>query len=1170
MGTEVTLPDLCQVLIAITCSNVQVTLQILTSLIEKAPRDLPLYARSVLTIIDTVMRSKDINMVEETIPTFEMYCKHLDFASITADQARSKQYQAIVQTYALFASKEPPPELRSELSTPIAVRWRMVGLKAIKSVVGSEATEAESTKQLNLVMPAILENLYSGEDDILSSLQKSAQTSEKVDFDNARRRRMSMATVTTVDTVETNPATAAGTTADADKLAEDELRVLAVRCLKQIFTTGTGSNRGQVRLATTLTLRFIATRNSPRISTAQTSSRSNRQGNWATSLIEAVAKWTPVQDRFVIVVTAMETLVRSPMIESKLHLQLTLATMIDWLLSSSINLIGLSVMDVLLGFVQHTLLLLQLGGRDSKIAPHHQQTDALDLFQDAKETFENGSPFHEADRGRSVSSTEKSASPVRQELLLRLQKCIGNLATHIYYTDQISDMMTAILARLKPSPLSDISSAAAAIQNPAAAVREISNSVALQENPATDAFFSFATARITALRAIKDILVTANLRRTQTGAAAEARSRVGIQVWEGTQWLLRDEDRGVRRAYVDALLTWLKLETNKNDLHLPKERTSKLNSKKRVPANGEDRLSRRAVSNASRRDIKPAKSTFLQLLHLAVYENALESPENAPDILLLHLLLSTLIERLGVNAIRQGLPMVARLQEDFAFDDKLDAPAAKVNIASLVHGYFWTLSEKFDFEGSRIGGEIHLEISRRKRFGVWLDQIRQPAIPIDQIPRTSWMQEKSPELPEPGLQTLKPYLNRFDLVEEIAVAYDASLTAPVMSPPASPGRVFSVPTLGFGYGYGISPGLKPSPDDQLPQKVKDEMLLDWTRETCIASVAKIGAKSASMTGSRAGTSAGTKTYLKVNGANSNGSGAGNESPTPAQQENVVEGSPAFGLTSGLGSLQKNRRISGNGGSPTPLTESSSRDSTIRVSELKRALSGYQIRHSSPMRKPGASRLADSVHSSGTESLVSYSDGEGFNNSALDVHDIGSTDVATKPAVPDGMRSQSSHSKRDSGRTKPNPASNDIAHTTSQVASDPKLGEDVPHVPQNPKSLNLPGTYPQEESPTRPKSSSKERVIDVAAQGTTTFYNIVTSTVLRTPETSREGRSVTRGKSRPSSRRGEGATNLGDATISSGGRLDLGRLLAGIRTDTSSEGLDEARENTGSTLMKPPY
>ena len=282
--------------------NIQVTLQILTALIEKCPRDLPLYSKEVLSIFDTVVHSKDISMVEESIPAFETYCKYLSASSLSADKARAEQFLNVVESYTAFASKGPFPGNKTQSKEPFAIRWRAAGLTAIKSVVTSDAFAAESGKQLSIVMPVILENLYSDEGDVLASLQQRAQNSEKVDVEKARQRRMSIATVATVDTVENNPGAAAGTTADADKVAEEEVRVLAVRCLKQIFAAGTGSNRGQIRLATALTLRFIATRNPPLMTVTRSLRGSAKRGNWATSLIETVTRWTPVQDRFIILV----------------------------------------------------------------------------------------------------------------------------------------------------------------------------------------------------------------------------------------------------------------------------------------------------------------------------------------------------------------------------------------------------------------------------------------------------------------------------------------------------------------------------------------------------------------------------------------------------------------------------------------------------------------------------------------------------------------------------------------------------------------------------------------------------------------------------------------------------------------------------------------------------
>ena len=1106
-------------------------------------------------------------MVEESIPTFETYCRYLDASSWTADKERSQQFLNIVQTYAMFASKEPIPDVKVPPSPPIAIRWRTAGLKAIRSVVGSEAFGTESGQQLSIVMPVILENIHSGADDILVSLQQRAQTGEKIDIEKAKQRRISMATVTTVDTVDANPVTASGSTADADKEAEDEVRALAVRCLKHIFAAGTGSNRGQIRLATALTLRFIASRNPPTITVAQTSSRSGKRGNWATSLIETVARWTPVQDRFIIVVTAMGTLVRSPIAESLLEKQLTLATMIDWLLSSSINLIGLSVMDVLLGLIQHTLLLLQLGGRDSRVAPHPQQTDGLDLFRDANDTFETSLPFHEPERGRTQSTSESTASPVRQELLLRLQKCIGDLATHIYYTDQISDMMTAILARLKPSTQSDVASTSAAIDDPAAAARAIAKSASLQEDPSTDGFFSFATARVIALRAVKDILITANFRKSTTGAVVEARSRVGVQVWEGTQWLLRDEDREVRYAYVDALLTWLKLETNKTDSNLPKDGPRRSKSVKKPGADNEETKStKRAVSAASRRENKPAKSTFVQLLHLAIYDNALDTPENDSDILLLHLLLTNLIERLGVNAVRPGLPMIFRLQEVVLNNESEVASKAKLNVASLVHGYLWALTEKFDLEATRVGSEINSEIGRRKRTALWLEKIKFPPLPVDHIVSLSRLNEKPSVIPESAVGTIKPFLNRLDLVLEIANAYDNSLVDSPSSQPSSPGRVFSVPTLGFAYGYGISPGPRPAPEHQMPQKVKDEMLHEWSRESCIATVEHESTKTASINGSRAGTSSGTRNHLIVNGAGVGGNDSEVDSPTAGQPDGVKGESPSYGLAGGLANLQKLRRTSTNG-SPRPLTITSSRESMVRVTELKRALSGYNSsdRRASPLRRP-VSRTQSQL-SVDSDSMISYHDADGIDGSTLDLDAAGrnENEFSSSTLPHEVQRPQTSPSRVGHDTVIDAPSKVHNHSSLPRDNSDPRLGDDVPPVPKIPSTLNLPGTYPPDASPVRPSTPRAEAFRpQTAPQGLqkTQVYGLPSSASLR------EGRSMRRGNSRLVTGRGQAVTNP-TLDRTSNGRIDLGKLLAGIQTGTVDDTTEE-KESSGTGISQPPY
>jgi hypothetical protein len=656
-------------------------------------------------------------------------------------------------------------------------------------------------------------------------------------------------------------------------------------------------------------------------------------------------------------VAAVEALVRSPIVEEDLEQQLLLATVIDSLLASTINFIGLSVMDVLVGLISHTLLLLQLGGPGSNIQPHHQQEIST---MTGKDTSNQASTNNVADV---VMEVVKKPSGARMQLLDMVQKCMADLATHVYYTDQISDMVEAILSRLKPSRLSSVSATVEAIENPEGAIDAVADSISMKEKTSVDRFFSFETARITALEAVKAIITTANARRQDGSSASVAHGKVGVSVWEGTQWLLRDPSGNVRKAYVDALITWLNSEKSKEDLKIVE------NYRRKEKENDKNALARRAVSNASAREKVPkrGRDTFLPLLHLAVYENALFYVDSEADYLLLHLLLTTMVNRLGVNAARTGLPMVMRLQEDIV---TVEEPSAKLRLGSLVHGYLWALSMAMDFEVSSVGRALHNEITRRNTKGLWMKSISVPPKPIDLI-ETPHATPVS--LPSDVVQTeaLKPFDNREALVEKMSEGYSSSLYSPPSSPPGSPGRTMSMSSPVPAIHQPFDQDQRPAP--QLPFKVREDLLADWTRESCLAAHTK-DSSSASMTGSKSGT-AYTATqrnnFLGVNIPNGNIERQSGDS-SPAQSPRRAQSRPpsaAFGLVGRLSSPNRSRSPAGTPGS------SSSLRSTVRVDDLKRALStshggaprtGYSRRAPSHRHRKSSSDHA----SSASDSLVS--------------------------------------------------------------------------------------------------------------------------------------------------------------------------------------------------------
>ncbi|KAK2001113.1 hypothetical protein LX36DRAFT_629427 [Colletotrichum falcatum] len=896
--------------------NVQVTLRILTALIEKAPKDLPLVAPNVLKILDLILGSKDITMVESSIPTFEAFCENHDASTSFADQAYLAQYESIVRTYASLCSTRENPG-KGASSKPVLMRWRNAGLEAIKSVSSSEALSTVTGRQFDVIVPVILDNLWWDDEELLDTLLSRIQMEEKVQTEKLRRRA-SAATVETGGTGgEANPIALTGTAFDVDKLAEEDIGVLAMQCLKQIFVV---PNRPQIHSATSSLFQFIEKRVANGDTVVKTDEKSGKDHGWAISIYSAIARWAPVQDRYVILVTAMDHLSKAPVKDDNLKLHLTFAAMIGSLLRSDINLIGLSAMDVLLGLVQHMKKLIQLPGGFGSL---------------------------EVDAGETPSSPQGSGDVFaqRRELLERIQICIGDLATHVYYADQISDMISTILLRLKPSTSSSTSSSPRADDTEQPSSDDLGSG-----QPQLETMLSRNVGKTAALKAIKNILLVANPRAQMSDSLNLSRNRVSIKVWENTHWLLRDPDGEVRKAYADALLTWLDRETTPADSKARDEGTqhhrSSLikNSRELQPTS----VAQRAASNASSRE-KPSRQRthFLQLLHIAIYDNALQYVDYDPDILLLHVLLTKLVYQLGVNAVQYGLPMVFRLQEDIP---DAELPVQKVRLGSLCHGYFWAVTEKFDIENSAVGRAITNEVIRRRSKHFWTEGVAIPPPRLDLIgtPGVPKLQTRLPST-EVESEALLPFDDRESLVESISVSYADMSGSPPNSPPQSPGRNFSHPILTTTPAASVT---------ELPAAFREHMLTDWSRDAVMLTL-QAGSKSESLAGSKSGTLGTNRHHLAVNGANGHGQ-AGESSPLGSQRNLRPNSSQVLGGLSPMKQLRKSSVRSG----VSPSPSDSSRGVVASVDQLKMVLSGH-----APATPIGTS--AGLHHDSDSDSMVSY-------------------------------------------------------------------------------------------------------------------------------------------------------------------------------------------------------
>ncbi|KAI1211915.1 uncharacterized protein F4807DRAFT_416888 [Annulohypoxylon truncatum] len=966
--------------------NVQVTLQILAAIIEKAPKDLPLFAQNVLRILDLVLRSNDITMVEASLPTFRIFCEHHDVSSLFADQAYLRQYESVVRAYATFASTRKNPA-RSPSSKPVAMRWRNVGLEAIKSVAESDALSSVAGRQLDVIVPMILENLWTDNEDFLDILLQRVQLEEKVDTNALLRRRTSVSTVKTADTGgDANPIAISGTSVDIDKLAEEDIGVVAMQCLKQIFVI---PNRAQISGATSALLKFIKERVQQKETVVVEAKGDNgRDHGWAIKIFEFVTRWAPVQDRYVMMITATDALLRNPPIDENIPDQIVLTAIIGSLLSSDINLIGLSVMDALLGLIQHMKRVLKHSGssRGSAASGDEKTSAAPDLSQHI-------------------------AAPYR-DLLARIQKCIGNLATHVYYADQISDMVSGILMRLKPHPSTVNASPTQKVDSspPGASAGNISD-----DQSHLDSFFALDLAKTIALQAIKSILLVANPKTKISGNVSLTRNKVSIQAWEGTHWLLRDPDGQVRKAYVDALTTWLERETTRSDLEARDDMSQRPRTNtKEMPA---ATTARRAVSNASAREkpVKVPRSRFLKLLHLAIYDNALQFMEFEADIALLHVLLTKLVNKLGVNAARYGIPVIFRLQEDIL---EAETPTSKVHLGCLCHGYFWALSEHFEFEGTPAGRAIHNEVVRRRSKNFWVEGVHIPT-PSLEILGTPGMARTESKIPthEVESEALLPFDDRAAMVDCICANYKDRAISPPASPSTSPGRVFAHPALGSTLGP-----IPPANDEHdLPEKFKEEMLAEWNREAVVIAL-QAESKSASLNGSKAGTTTTKGNHLTVNGPSANGLPSSRPESAYARQTNlrpVSHASHAAAL--------RNSSIQSHGSGRS----ASSKGFVASVDQLKSVLSGDPVR-------PGTFQTLREDDDS-SESMASC--------------DFTPSELSWNPQA-EGVNGHEAALGRSRSKSRERKASGDLGGplTSNPTEGQDENGEQVPPVPPLPPSL----------------------------------------------------------------------------------------------------------------------
>ncbi|KAK9450940.1 uncharacterized protein V1518DRAFT_425699 [Limtongia smithiae] len=545
--------------------NVQVTLDIVKALMGRCPADLNVFAASVISIFSTVLSSNDLALCQYTEAAFQTFCQNHDGGLLADDPEFVQNFSNLLHLYMNVRNRNSPANDNT---------WSLISLRAAKSIASSEAiscSAAQLNEQIQIVSPVILEQLYTPVGDNLTELNNYASAVEQASDSSNRTPRTSTGTVPLHLTLD----------AADNSNSQREADVLALQALRKLLETSNDGSSSQIRYTSMAVIHFIIGH--------------PKNTSWATSIIDLMAQWTPVQLRFVIMRSLLEVLYSMPL--ARLDTQLIVTKLISSLLSSSVNLAGLSVLDVLHVLFSQIIKLLDA-------PPDSNSDDAL-----------------------------------KGVLLENLAQAIGDLATHTYYADQVRDMTTEILVRIRPPAELIVSQHAqqdgqatdivdAADPQPPSTVNSYANLEKYILSSASQKNFARLPAMIIGLKVVREIMMVAN-----TLENGVKRNIVPIQAWNNTEWALTAPEVTIRTVYIDAILAYLNLEI------------------------GNDQMLAFKVTPHSN-----AHSGFVAKLHMALYDYCLQETNAMQDFMAINTILLTIVKRLGLYGILRGLPMMLQLQ----------------------------------------------------------------------------------------------------------------------------------------------------------------------------------------------------------------------------------------------------------------------------------------------------------------------------------------------------------------------------------------------------------------------------------------------------------------------------------------------------------------------------
>ncbi|KAM3583073.1 plasma membrane localization protein, variant 2 [Umbelopsis sp. WA50703] len=530
--------------------NNQVSLDIIKALIQSCHRDLNLFSKHVIDILDMIMDTRDLDLIDIACGTFVTFCTYHDGSTLSVDQDYTAKYARLLRKFAIFCQYENG-------DNSLKLNLRYIGHRGLQATVTGETLQpTDFNFQLPIILPPLLDSL---------SASKVPLTQLVHEGEGSIDIRQSA----------------------LDKnLTEQDVLTLALQTLQHVFRALRGPS---VRQALVPFFEYLDRYNAWWPST------------FAVSVTEVMLRALQPQYRYIIVSELLQYLDNVPIVgedENGNKKQACVVSMLHSTLNADLPLVGISVMEVMNTTFTYLVKVIK-NKPDCQTIPSKADEDSNYSY-----AVYNG-----------------------------LIHSISGLAMHIYYSNQVNDIIGYLTTKLRAQTT----------------LREVEG-------------MPITRYRKTLLNCLTLVLE----KSSSTNDDNATKSQVSLDVLSPALALLSDEDQATRAQFSNTLLVFIRRCGTWTGVQVPL----------RTPS------TRTLVSPNSARE--NSETCFINSVHQAVVD-WVQVPNLTPlDVISMYEVMQALSASFGANATIRGLSLIFKLQnlaqEDFAQDIPRQRPLSQVTV----------------------------------------------------------------------------------------------------------------------------------------------------------------------------------------------------------------------------------------------------------------------------------------------------------------------------------------------------------------------------------------------------------------------------------------------------------------------------------------------------------